>query len=522
MFQQEIPEDKALQIDGTRTSGIDVRQQNVSACVTIANIVKSSLGPQGLDKMLVDDIGEITVTNDGATILKQLEIEHPAANVLVESSFAQDEAVGDGTTSVVIFAAELLTKANDLIKNNIHPTNIITGYKIAAKEAIDYIQKNLTKSPKDLDETCLESVSSTTMSSKIIGPVSKFFSKLLVTAMKNVKVTDSSGVDSYPLSSIIVLKKQGKRAKDSELVDGYALNCTRASQAMPKYVKDSKIALLDFGLQREKMKLGVNIVVHDPTKLKDIQDKEVSLILKKIDLILTSGANVILTTGGIDSMCTTYLASKNVLGVRRCSLGDLKKIAKLTGGKVISSLTDLDGEDNFDKSSLGESKEVVQAQVAGSELIYIKGSKTKNCQSIILRGPNEYMLDEMSRTVHDALCTIKRVLESNNVVPGGGCIEAALSIYLEKYATSIETREQLAIDSFAEALLVIPKTLAVNAALDSTELVSKLRSFHNQSQKVKKTEKKEEKSDEKKEEKKRREIRREIRRKIRRNIRRIR
>lgn len=491
MFQQQVKSQNALQIDGTRTTGRDVREQNVSACVTVANIVKSSLGPQGLDKMLVDDIGEITVTNDGATILKQLEIQHPAANVLLDSSFAQDEAVGDGTTSVVIFAAELLKRANKLIKNNIHPTNIISGFKLAAKKATQYIDSDLVTDPKDLDISCFENVARTTMSSKVIGPVSKYFSAMIVKALRNVKVKNSKGKDKYPLSSVIVLKKQGKRAKDSVLLDGFALNCTRASQAMPKIVKDSKIALLDFGLQREKMKLGVNIVISDPSKLKEIQDKEISLVLKKIDLILASGANVVLTTGGIDSMCTNYLAKKGIMGVRRCDLGDLRKIARLSGGTLISSLTDLEGNDSYGKDLLGKAKEVVQTPVAGSELIYISGCKTKTCQSIILRGPNELMLDEMSRTVHDALCTVKRVLESNAIVPGGGCVEAALSIYLETYATSIETREQLAIDQFAEALLVIPKTLSINAALDSTELTSKLRAYHNDSQKSKDKDKKE-------------------------------
>jgi T-complex protein 1 subunit alpha len=470
-----------LQIDGTRTSGIDVRIENVSACVTVANIVKSSLGPQGLDKMLVDDIGEVTVTNDGATILKNLEIEHPAAKILVESSFAQDKAVGDGTTSVVLIAAELLKRANELVKINIHPTNIISGYKLAAKQAIDFIKNNMRIKTEDIGKEALIQAAKTSMSSKIIGPESEFFAKMVVDAMLAVKRT-TDGVDTYPVKAVHILKQHGQSARDSILLNGYALNCTRASQQMPISVKNAKIALLDVGLTRQKMKLGVQVLIEDPEKLEGVREREITLIKDRIKMILGSGANVILTTKGIDDLCLKYFVEANAIAVRRVKKEDLRRIATATGGTIVTSFADLSGNESFDSSNLGYADEVVETRIADSECIFIKGCKTTKAQSIIIRGANDFMLDEIERALHDSLCVVKRVLESKYVVAGGGAVEAALSIYLERFATTLESREQLAIAEFAEAVLVIPRTLAVNAACDATDLVAKLRAIHNEAQ----------------------------------------
>ncbi|KAJ0053096.1 hypothetical protein Pint_00164 [Pistacia integerrima] len=490
---------------GDRQSGQDVRTQNVMACQAVANIVKSSLGPVGLDKvstslslshtlMLVDDIGDVTITNDGATILKMLEVEHPAAKVLVELAELQDREVGDGTTSVVIVAAELLKRANDLVRNKIHPTSIISGYRLAMREACKYVEEKLAVKVEKLGKDSLVNCAKTSMSSKLIGSGSDsdFFANLVVDAVQAVKMTNARGEVKYPIKGINILKAHGKSARDSYLLNGYALNTGRAAQGMPLRVAPARIACLDFNLQKTKMQLGVQVLVADPRELEKIRQREADMTKERIEKLLKAGANVVLTTKGIDDMAlkAIFFISKNFLyfveagaiAVRRVRKEDMRHIAKATGATMVSTFADMEGEETFDSSFLGSAAEVVEERVSDDDVIMIKGTKTTSAVSLILRGANDYMLDEMDRALHDALCIVKRTLESNTVVAGGGAVEAALSVYLEYLATTLGSREQLAIAEFAESLLIIPKVLAVNAAKDATELVAKLRAYHHTAQ----------------------------------------
>ncbi|PKI44837.1 T-complex protein 1 subunit alpha [Punica granatum] len=467
---------------GERQSGQDVRTQNVVACQAVANIVKSSLGPVGLDKMLVDDIGDVTITNDGATILKMLEVEHPAAKVLVELAELQDKEVGDGTTSVVIVAAELLKRANDLVRNRIHPTSIISGYRLAMREACKYVDEKLAVKVDKLGKESLVNCAKTSMSSKLIAGDSDFFANLVVDAVQAVKMTNVRGEVKYPIKGINILKAHGKSARESYLLNGYALNTGRAAQGMPVRVAAAKIACLDFNLQKTKMQLGVQVVVSDPRELEKIRQREANMTKERIEKLLKAGANVVLTTKGIDDMALKYFVEAGAIAVRRVRKEDMRHIAKATGATMVSTFADMEGEETFDSSFLGYADEVVEERISDDDVILIKGTKTTSAVSLILRGANDFMLDEMERALHDALCIVKRTLESNTVVAGGGAVEAALSVYLEYLATTLGSREQLAIAEFAESLLIIPKVLAVNAAKDATELVAKLRAYHHTAQ----------------------------------------
>merc|ERR1711998_685236 len=442
-------------------SGQDIRTQNVTAAVSIANVVKTSLGPVGLDKMLVDDIGDVTITNDGATILKQLEVEHPAARVLVELSNLQDQEVGDGTTSVVILAAELLKRANELVKNSIHPTTIMTGYRLAMKEAIKYIRDVLQYKVDKLGRDTALNIARTSLNSKIFGKESDHFANLAVEAMMSVKATTEDGRVKYPVKAVGVLKQHGKSSKDSQFLQGYALSMARAAQGMPCKVQGAKIALLDVDLRKAKMALGVQVLVNDPKQLDLIQQREMDITKERIQMMIKAGANVVLTTKGIDDMALKYFVESGAIACRRCPKEDLRRIAKITGGSVLTSFSNLEGDEDF---------------------VLIKGGKNSRSGSLLLRGANEQMLEEIHRSVHDAMCAVKRAMEGTYVVPGGGAVEAALSIYLENFATTLASREQLAVAEFAEALQVIPKTLAMNAAQDATDMVAKLRANHHAAQ----------------------------------------
>jgi T-complex protein 1 subunit alpha len=434
--------------------------------------------------MLVDDIGDVTVTNDGATILKLLEIEHPAAKVLVELADLQDQEVGDGTTSVVLLAAELLRRANDLVRAKIHPTSVIAGYRLAMREAVKFVDEALARPVAALGRDPLVSAARTSMSSKIVGGGDgDFFADLVVDAITSVKAVDpDTGSVRYPVKAVNILKAHGRSARESQLMQGYALNAGRAAQGMPRRVSPARVACLDMNLQKARLQMGVQVLVTDPAELEAIRKRESDIAKERVQRILDAGANVVLTTKGIDDLVLKYLVEAGVLAVRRVPKDDLRRVAKATGATVVLTLADMEGGETFDASCLGKADEVVEERVADDPVVMVKGAATSRATTLLLRGANDHMLDEMDRSLHDALCVVKRVLESGSVVPGGGAVEAALAVHLSAFATTLGGREQLAVAEFAEALLVIPKTLAVNAAKDATELVAKLRAFHHASQ----------------------------------------
>ena len=385
---------------------------------------------------------------------------------------------------MVIIAAELLRRANELMKNRIHPTTIITGYRLALREAVKYMSENISVKVETLGRESLLNIAATSMSSKIIGADSAFFSNMAVDAMQSVKSSNNRGETKYPVKAVNVLKAHGASATESVLLKGYALNCTVASQAMKTRIVDAKIACLDMNLQKERMKMGVNITIDDPQQLEAIRARESAIVMERVDMILKAGANVVLTTKGIDDLCLKQFVEKGAMAVRRCKKEDLRRIAKATGATLVASLSDLNGDEKFEPASLGHAEEVVQEKISDDECILVKGTKAHSSASIILRGSNDYQLDEMERSIHDSLSAVKRTLESGSIVPGGGAVETALHIYLEEFAVTVGSREQLAIGEFAQSLLIIPRTLAVNAAKDSSDLVAQLRSYHATSQRT--------------------------------------
>ncbi|GIX63998.1 T-complex protein 1 subunit alpha, putative [Babesia caballi] len=452
------------------------------AVQAIANILRSSLGPKGLDKMLVDDVGDVTISNDGATILKQLEIQHPAAKLLVDLSELQDQEVGDGTTSVVLLAVELLRRANELANAGIHATSIIAGYKLAIKECVRYIKEHMSKRMSELGDSVAVNIARTTLSSKMICVNLDYFADMVVKAIRTVETSDDVGNRRYPVEAINILKVHGKGTRDSYLVNGYAIMMGRAAQGMPIDVSNAKIAFLDFALKQYRLHFGVQVQITDPVELEQIRLKEKNVTKERVQKILASGANVVLTSQGIDDMSLKYFLEAGVMAYRRVPRKDLRRIARLTGGKLVLTMSTFEGEEDFPADSLGSCDKVYEQRVGDFDFTFFEGCKTSRAATIILRGANDYMIDEADRSVHDALCAVSRALEQDSLVPGGGCVETALSLHLQRYARTWATREQMAIAEFAESLLVIPKTLALNAALDATELVAKLRAFHAKSQ----------------------------------------
>jgi len=354
---------------------------------------------------------------------------------------------------------------------------VISGFRIAMRECVAYIKEAISIPVDQLLHNDLIGIAKTSMSSKMLGFESEFFSDMVVKAMLRVGSVNSKGKLKYPISSVNILKAPGGSGKDSLYIEGYALNCIIASDGMPKTITKAKIALIDFDLSRTKLQHGM-IVRTKSELLTEIAQREIDLLKERITKIIAAGANVILTTRGMDDIACKYLVEAGVMGVRRVKKDDLKRIAKATGGTILLNLSNIEGDESFEKESLGEAGEVCQERIGDKELILIKDTKNSKTSSIILRGPNSMMLDEMERSVHDALCATKGVLESKQVVPGGGAVETALAVHLENFAINLAPRSQLPVAKFAEALLVIPKILALNSALDAIDLTAQLYYIH--------------------------------------------
>ncbi|KAJ2772240.1 chaperonin-containing T-complex alpha subunit Cct1, partial [Coemansia linderi] len=430
------------------------------AALSIANVIKTSLGPVGLDKMLVDDVGDVTISNDGATILQLLEVEHPAGKILVKLAQQQDTEVGDGTTSVVIIAAELLRRANELIKNHIHPATVITGYRLACKEACKFIADQMALKVDKLGRDPLVSVAMTTISSKILGTYGTFFAEMAVDALSAVKTSDFRGKARYPVNAVNILKAKGASARESSYFTGYALYRPFTSPAMKRSLKSPKILVIDFDITKTRMKMGVNIVIDNPDELEAIRKREMDISSERARMILDAGVTAVFSTRGIDDVYVKMFAEAGAITVTRVPKEDARRIAKGTGAALITTLANLDGDESVDASSIGSAELVEQVRLSDDDIVVIRGAKEQHASTVILRGANDYMLDEMERSFHDSLCAVKRVLESGAVVPGGGSVETALDVYLESFATTLGSREQLAIVEFANALLVIPKQLS--------------------------------------------------------------
>ena len=378
---------------------------------------------------------------------------------------------------MVILAGELLRRANDLVRNKIHPTSIIGGYRLAMRESVKFLESTLATDIATLGTETILNCAKTSMSSKIVGADADFFGKMVVDAVMAVKTYNDYGDPRYPIKSINVLKAHGKSVKESRVIDGYALNLGRAAQGMVKSVKNAKVACIDFNLQKTKMQMGVQVLVTDPRELERIRQEELNITARRVKMMIDAGANVILCSKGIDDMALKYFVEAGAIACRRVPKDDLRRVAKATGAQICSRSRTWRAPRPSTPRAWARAA-VCEDRVSDDDMIILKGCANTQACTLLIRGANDYMLDEVDRSLHDALCIVKRALESEKVVAGGGAVEAALSVCLEMLATTLGSREQLAIAEFAEALLVIPKVLSVNAAKDSTELVAKLRAYH--------------------------------------------
>ncbi len=457
--------------EGTgRSTGKEAQRNNITAAKVVAETVRSTLGPRGMDKMLVSSIGDVTITNDGATIMKELDVQHPAAKMLVEVSKTQDNEVGDGTTTAVILSGELLEKAEKLLDKDVHPTVIVDGYQKAAEKAIEILDK-LSIPIAEKDDAILRQVATTSMYSKGIAVAKEHFADIAVKAVKQV-AEKSDGRLRADIDLIKILKKHGKSLEETELVKGIVIDKELAHAQMPKTITGARIALLNAKLEVEKTEFDAKININNPDQMHLFIEEEEKMLVDMVNQIEKTGANIVFSEKGIDDVALHYLAKKGIGAVKNVSSGDLEKLSKATGARVVASVKDLA------KDALGEAKSIEETKIGDDKLLYVRDAKNPKAVTIVIRGGTEHVVDEADRSLHDALCVVRNALEDGKIVAGGGAPEAELAKRLREYAVKVGGREQLAIEAFAESLETVPTTLAENAGFDPIDVLVELRSKH--------------------------------------------
>jgi len=457
--------------EGTaRRRGRDAQRNNVMAARIIAEVLRTTLGPRGMDKMLIDSLGDITITNDGAAILDEIDVEHPAAKMMVEVAKTQDDEVGDGTTTAVILAGELLRKAEELLDQNIHPTVIIGGYRKAVQKAVETLDKvGITVDLEDRET--LKKVAMTSMASKAVGVARDHLADIAIDAVK--QIAEQRGERRVAdIDHVQIIKKEGKSLSDTELVRGIIVDKEVVHPEMPKRIENAKIALLDCPLEIEKTEFNAEIRIRDPTQMKAFLDKETRMLKEMVEKIEASGANVLFCQKGIDDMAQHFLAKEGIIAARRVKESDMEKLARATGGKVITNLDDLKRED------LGKAGLVEERKVGEDKMVFVEKCKDPRSVAVLIRAGLERMVDEAERAMNDALSVVADVVEYNKIVAGGGAIEAEIARMLRPYATKVGGREQLAVEAFADSVEIVPKTLAENAGLEPIDILVGLRSAH--------------------------------------------
>jgi len=466
---QQTPQGPVLVLkeSALQQKGRDAQKNNIAAAKLVAELVKTSLGPRGLDKMLVDSLGDVTITNDGATILKEIDTQHPAAKMMVEISKTIDTEVGDGTTSSVVFAGALLEKAEKLLEKDVHSTVIIDGYQAASEKALELLAK-LAKTIKPDDRESLIKIAKTSMQSKLVSEDSAPLSKLVVDSI--LKIAEKDG-DKYSvdLDNLKVEKKAGGSIDDTSLINGIVLDKEIVHSGMPTKVEEAKIALVNAALEVEKTEMSAEIRISDPTQMQQFLEEENKMLKSMVDKIHNIGANVLICQKGIDDISQHYLSKHGVLAVRRVKESDMTKLAKATGGRISTNLDDISADD------LGSAEIVQQKKVESDKWVFIEGCKNPRSVTVLIRGGSQRVVDEVDRSLHDALMVVKDVVEKPSIVAGGGSPEAYLAAELNEWSSSSEGREQLAIKQYAEAFESIPLTIAENAGMDPIDTIITLR-----------------------------------------------
>ena len=455
-----------LSEESQRTSGKDAQNMNITAGKAVAESVRTTLGPKGMDKMLVDSGGSVVVTNDGVTILKEMDIDHPAANMIVEVSETQEDEVGDGTTSAVVVAGELLDQAEELLDQDIHATTLAQGYRQAAEEAKSILEEEAIEVTEDDRETLVE-IAATAMTGKGAENSKDLLADLVVDAVLAVADDESIDVDNVSVEKVV-----GSSIDQSELVEGVIVDKERVDENMPYAVEDANVALFDGDIEVKETEIDAEVNVTDPDQLQQFLDQEEAQLREMVDHLVDIGADVVFVGDGIDDMAQHYLAQEGILAVRRAKSDDLKRLARATGGRVVSNLDDIESED------LGFAGSVAQKDIGGDERIFVEDVEEAKSVTLILRGGTEHVVDEIERAIDDSLGVVRTTLVDGQVLPGGGAPEAELALQLRDFADSVGGREQLAVEAFADALEVIPRTLAENAGLDPIDSLVDLRSRH--------------------------------------------